>query len=111
MQASGKNCLLRWLNRLGEEQLQRKLEKHLRPLNCDRLTLKVNPKIWDRRTDKQIRGKKLKLSYLQTNVTKIGNIIAKTTDKLLKAEGFWLANPKLLAISNEHSYQLSFTST
>ena len=35
--------------------------------------------------DRQTRGKDLRLSSLQTTLTKVGNITAKTTDMLLKA--------------------------
>lgn len=76
---------LRWLNKLDETNLKEKSDKYLRPINCDRLiTPKVNPEIWGR-LDRQTRGKDLRLSNLQTTLTKVGNITAKTTDMLLKA--------------------------
>ena len=76
---------LRWLNKLDETNLKEKADKYLRPINCDRLiTPKVNPEIWGR-LDRQTRGKDLRLSNLQTTLTKVGNITAKTTDMLLKA--------------------------
>ena len=76
---------LRWLNKLDETNLKEKADKYLRPINCDRLiTPKVNPEIWGR-LDRQTRGKDVRLSNLQTTLTKVGNITAKTTDMLLKA--------------------------
>ncbi|XP_068757998.1 uncharacterized protein [Montipora capricornis] len=76
---------LRWLNKLDETNLKEKADKYFRPINCDRLiTPKVNPEIWGR-LDRQTRGKDLRLSNLQTILTKVGNITAKTTDMLLKA--------------------------
>ena len=75
----------RWLNKLNDESLREKLDAHLRPANCDRLiTPEVNPEIWGR-LDKETRAKDLKLSYLQSNLTAVGNIMSKTTDMLLKA--------------------------
>ena len=76
---------LRWLNKLDETNLKEKLDKYLRLINCDRLiTPKVNPEIWGR-LDRQTRGKDLGFSNLQTTLTKVGNITAKTPDMLLKA--------------------------
>ena len=76
---------LRWLNNLDDTYLKEKLEKYLRPINCDRLiTPKVNPEIWGR-LNRQTRGKDLRLSSLQATLTKVGNITAQTTDLLLKA--------------------------
>lgn len=73
---------LRWLTKLDETNLKEKSDKYLRPINCDRLiTPKVNPEIWGR-LDRQTRGKDLKLSNLQTTLTKVGNITAQTTDML-----------------------------
>ena len=60
---------LRWPSLTSE-----KSDKYLRPINCDRLiTPKVNPEIWGR-LDRQTRGKDLRLSNLQTTLTKVGNI-------------------------------------
>ena len=44
----------------------------------------MNPEILGR-LDRQTRGKDLRSSNLQTTLTKVGNITAKTTDMLLKA--------------------------
>ena len=77
--------LIRWLNKFDEKNLKEKSDKYLRPINCDRLiTPIVNPEILGR-LDRQTRGKDLRLSDLQTTLTKVGNITAKTTDMLLKA--------------------------
>ena len=74
-----------WLNKLNDESLREELDAHLRPANCDRLiTPKVNPEIWGR-LYKETRAKDLKPSYLQSNLTTVGNIMSKTTDMLLKA--------------------------
>ena len=76
---------MRWLNKLDETHLREKSEKYFRPINCDRLiTPKVNPEIWGR-VNRQTRGKDLKLSCLQTTLTKVDQIITQTTDMLLKA--------------------------
>jgi len=76
---------LRWLTKLDETNLKEKSDKCLRPINCDRLIIpKVNPEIWGR-LDRHMTGKDLKLSNLQTTLTKVGNITAQTTDMLLKA--------------------------
>ena len=76
---------LRWLTKLDETILKEKSDKYLRPINCDRQIIpKVNPEIWGR-LDRQTRGKDLKLSNLQTTLTKVGHITAQTTDMMLKA--------------------------
>ena len=81
----GKIVKLRWLNKLDETNVREKSEKYLRPINGDWLiTPKVNPEIWGR-LNRQTRGKDLKLSCLQTTLTKVGQIITQTTDLLLKA--------------------------
>ena len=37
----------RWLQKLGDDQLEEKLEKYHRPENCEKLTVtQVNPEIW-----------------------------------------------------------------
>ena len=107
---------LRWLNKLDDKNLKEKSEKYLRPINCDHLiTPKVNPEIWER-LDRQRRGKDLKLSALQTTLTKVGNITAQTTDMLLKsrAEGIQLdvesiirMNTDALALLGHISFEIS----
>ena len=75
---------LRWLNKLDETNLKEKSNKYLRPINCDRLiTPKVNPEIWGR-LDRQTRGKDVRLSNLQTTLTKVGNITAKNNRYVVK---------------------------
>ena len=76
-------------NKLSEEQLKEKSGKYYRPQNCELLMVpKVNPEIWGK-LDRQTRGRDLKLSCLQTALTKVGNIAAQTTNLLLaaRAEG------------------------
>ena len=107
---------LRWLNKLDETNLKEKADKYLRPINCDRLiTPKVNPEIWGR-LDRQTRGKDLRLSNLQTTLTKVGNITAKTTDMLLKAraedgkvdvDNMVRMNPDALALLGHVSFEIS----
>ena len=107
---------LRWLNKLDETNLKEKSDKYLRPINCDRLiTPKVNPEIWGR-LDRQTRGKDLRLSNLQTTLTKVGNITAKTTDMLLKAraedgkvdvDNMVRMNTDALALLGHVSFELS----
>ena len=107
---------LRWLNKLDDKNLKEKSEKYLRPINCARLiTPKVNPEIWGR-LDRQVRGKDLRLSSLQTTLTKVGNITAQTTDMLLKAraegsqldvEGIIRMNTDALALLGHISFEIS----
>ena len=111
---------LRWLNKLDETNLKEKSDKYLRPINCDRLITpkgppKVNPEIWGR-LDRQTRGKDLRLSNLQTTLTKVGNITAKTTDMLLKAraedgkvdvDNMVRMNTDALALLGHVSFELS----
>ena len=75
----------------------------------------MNPEIWER-LDRQRRGKDLKLSALQTTLTKVGNITAQTTDMLLKsrAEGIQLdvesiirMNADALALLGHISFEMS----
>ena len=76
----------RWLQKLGDDQLKEKLEKYHRPENCEKLAVtQVNPEIWGK-LDRFARAKDLKFSRLQEQVTKVGHIILKSTDHLLKAK-------------------------
>ena len=106
----------RWLNKLSDESLREKLDTHLRPVNCDRLIIpKVNPEIWGR-LDKETRSKDLKLSYLQTNLAAVGNIVSQATDMLLTAraensevdiENLIRKNMDAIAIMGHISYDLA----
>ena len=108
----------RWLNKLSEEQLQEKSGKYYRPQNCELLMVpKVNPEIWGK-LDRQTRGRDLKLSCLQTALTKVGNIAAQTTNLLLaaRAEGSKLdidnlvrMNTDMIALLGHISFELSRT--
>ena len=75
----------RWLNKLSDGQLKEKMEKYLRPANCDNfITPKVHLEIWER-LDRQTCGRDLKLSILQSTTTKVGYIWTKATELLLQA--------------------------
>lgn len=76
----------RWLQKLGDDQLKEKLEKYHRPENCEKLAVtQVNPEIWGK-LDRFARAKDLKFSRLQEQVTKVGHIVLKSTEHLLKAK-------------------------
>ena len=73
-----------WLQMLSDEKLKEKLEKCPRPVNCDKFIVpKVNPEIWGK-LSRQAKGN-LQFSRLQTHLTKVGHIVVKSTDLLLKA--------------------------
>ena len=73
-----------WLHKLSDDQLKAKVEKYHRPANCGKVVVpKVNEEIWSK-LPRPARGKDLKFSRLQTNVTKVGHIVVKSTDLLLK---------------------------
>ena len=76
----------RWLQMLSDEKLKEKLEKCPRPVNCDKIIVpKVNPEIWGK-LSRQAKGNDLQFSRLQTHLTKVGHIVVKSTDLLLKAK-------------------------
>ena len=73
-----------WLHKLSDDQLKAKVEKYHRPVNCGKVVVpKVNEEIWSK-LPRPARGKDLKFSRLQTNMTKVGHIAVKSTDLLLK---------------------------
>ena len=76
----------RWLLKLGDDQLKEKLEKYHRPENCEKLAVtQVNPEIWEK-LDRFARARNLQFSRLQEQVTKVGHIVLKSTEHLLKAK-------------------------
>ena len=76
----------RWLQKLGDDQLKEKLEKYHRPENCEKLAVtQVNLEIWGK-LDRFARAKDLKFSRLQEQLTKVGHIVLKSTEHLLKAK-------------------------
>jgi hypothetical protein len=75
----------RWL-RLSDEQLKEKLDKYNRPANCEKLVVtQVNPEIWGK-LNRFARLNDLKFSRVQAQVTKVGHIVVKNTEQLLKAK-------------------------
>ena len=73
-----------WLHKLSDDQLKAKVEKYHRPANCGKVVVpKVNEEIWSK-LPRTARGKDLKFSRLQTNLTKVGHIAVKSTDALLE---------------------------
>ena len=71
---------------LSDEKLKEKLEKCPRPVNCGKIIVpKVNPEIWGK-LSRQAKGNDLQFSRLQTHLTKVGHIVVKSTDLLLKAK-------------------------
>ena len=76
----------RWLQKLGDDQLEDKIEKYHRSANCEKLAVtQVNPEIWGK-LDRFARAKDLKFSRLQKQVTKVGQIVLKNTKHLLKTK-------------------------
>jgi len=76
----------RWLQRLSDDQLKDKSEKYNRPANCEKLVLtQVNPEIWGK-LNRFARLNDLKLSRVQEQVTKVGHILVKNTEHLLRAK-------------------------
>lgn len=73
----------RWSEKLADHKLREKREKYPRPENCERVIVpRVNPEIWARidHTAKQLG---LRACAVQTNLVKVGAILAQSTDKLL----------------------------
>jgi len=78
MKASPKN----WLEMLSNE----KLKKCPWPVNCNKTIVpKVNPEVWGK-LSKQVKGNNPQFSRLQTHLTKVGHIVVKSTDVLLKGK-------------------------
>ena len=76
----------RWLQKLGDDQLKEKLEKYHQPENCEKLAVtQVNPEICGK-LDRFARARDLQFSRLQEQVTKVGHIVLKSTEHLLKAK-------------------------
>ena len=73
----------RWSEKLGDHKLNEKREKYHRPTNCERVTVpRVNPEIWAR-IDHNAKQLDLRATAIQTNLVKVGAILAQSTDKLL----------------------------
>ena len=73
----------RWSEKLGEHKLHEKRDKYPRPTNCERVVVpRVNPEIWVR-IDHNAKQLDLRASSIQTNLVKVGAILAQSTDKLL----------------------------
>ena len=71
---------------LSDEKLKEQLEKCPQPINGDKIIVpKVNPEIWGK-LSRQAKGNDLQFSRLQTHLTKVGHIVVKSTDLLLKAK-------------------------
>ena len=75
----------RWSEKLNSDKLSEKLKKHSRPGNLGSLVApRVNPEIWANmsHTAKRV---DLRSANTQNIISKVGSIIAKCTDNLLKA--------------------------
>jgi hypothetical protein len=106
----------RWLNKLGDDQLKDKLDKHLRPVNCEQVLVpRVNPEIWAKLPN-VVRGADTKLSRIQNQLCKAAYITLKTTDALLTAQSqskdidinsLVRMNTDALALMSHMSYDLS----
>ena len=73
----------RWSEKLGEHKLHEKRDKYPRPTICERVIVRrVNPEIWAR-IDHNAKQLDLRASSIQTNLVKVGAILARSTDKLL----------------------------
>ena len=76
----------RWLQRLSDDQLKDELDKYNRLANCEKLVVtQVNPEIWGK-LNRFARLNDLKLSRLQEQLTKVGHIVVKNTEHLLRAK-------------------------
>ncbi|XP_031550807.1 uncharacterized protein LOC116288192 [Actinia tenebrosa] len=77
----------RWSEKLNSEKLSDKLKKkkHARPGNLKNLVVpRVNPEIWSN-MNHHIKREDLRRASTQNTVAKVGSILAKCTDILLKA--------------------------
>lgn len=75
----------RWSEKLPSDKLSEKLKKHSRPGNLGSLVApRVNPEIWANMSHTAKRMD-LRTANTQNIVSKVGTIIAKCTDNLLKA--------------------------
>lgn len=69
-----------WLDKLSDDQLKAKVEKYHCPANCGKVVVPiVNKEIWNK-LPRTARGKDLKFSRLQTNLTKVGHMAVRSTD-------------------------------
>jgi len=75
----------RWSEKLNSEKLSEKLKKHARPGNLDSLVVpRVNPEMWANMSH-AVKRVDPRTANTQNIVSKVGTIIAKRTDNLLKA--------------------------
>ena len=75
----------RWPEKLNSDKLSENLKKHARPGNLDSLVVpRVNSEIWANMTH-AVKRVDLRTVNTQNMVSKVGTIIAKCTDNLLKA--------------------------
>ena len=75
----------RWSEKLNSDKLSEKLKKHSWPGNLDSLAVpSVNPETWANMSH-AVKRVDLRAGNTQTIASKMGTIIAKCTDNLLKA--------------------------
>jgi len=75
----------RWTEKLNSDKLTEKLKKHPRPGNLTAVIApKVNPEIWAVMSN-QVKREDLRRVNVQTNIAKVGSVLAKCTEQLLKA--------------------------
>ena len=68
--------------RLGNHKPNEKREKYHRPMNCEHVIVpQVNPEIWVQ-IDHNTRQLNFRATAIQTNLVKVGAILAQSTDKL-----------------------------
>ena len=88
----------RWSEKLGEHKLHEKRDKYPRPTNCERaIVTRVNPEICAR-IDHYAKQLDLRASSIQTNLVKVGAILAQSTDKLLSLEQTEVTNSEIKAL-------------
>ena len=88
----------RWSEKLSEHKLHEKREKYHRPTNCDRVIVpRVNPEIWAR-IDHGAKQLDLRATAIQTNLVKVGAILAQSTDKLLSLAQTDVSRPEIKAL-------------
>eukprot|EP00794_Sanderia_malayensis_P008454 gene8454-9358_t len=74
----------RWTEKLNPDKLSEKLKKHSRPGNLTALIApKVNPEIWAVISN-ACKREDLRKANVQNNLSKVGSILAKCTDHLIK---------------------------
>ena len=101
----------RWTEKLNPEKLSEKLKKHSRPGNLTVLIApKVNPEIWAVMSNMSKR-EDLRKANVQNSISKVGSILAKCTDQLIKAHNEANTHLKLDELVSLHTDALALLGT